>query len=328
MRHPTAYNLGIMFRREHAPETLPDFARRTEDAGFDELWVVEDCFYPSGVASAATALACTDTLTVGLGIMPAVVRNPVFTAMEIATLARLHPCRFLPGIGHGVTSWMRQIGALPNSQMTALEEVTVTVKRLLAGDAFTHRGAYVQVAEAELVHPPAPVPPVSLGVIGPKSLALSGRVADGTILSEYSSPAYITWAQEQIAKGQRAADQNRDHRLTVFAFACAAETRAAAHRQLRPVIASALASPFMNAKLAAMGILPQVLAYRENGEQARLEAEMPDTWIDELAIAGTPEDWKRSIDRLVEAGAETVVVVPLPGESVDEIDRFTRHLQL
>src|SRR6185436_17813142 len=128
------FNLGVMFRREHAPETLPDFARRAEEAGFDELWVVEDCFYTSGIASAATALACTGSIGVGLGIMPAVVRNPVFAAMAIATLARIYPGRFLPGFGHGVAGWMRQIGAFPNSQLKALEEVVVTVRRLLAGD--------------------------------------------------------------------------------------------------------------------------------------------------------------------------------------------------
>ncbi len=328
MSHPRAYNLGIMFRREHAPETLPDFARRAEDAGFDELWVVEDCFYTSGIASAATALACTDEITVGLGIMPAVVRNPVFAAMEIATLARLYPGRFLPGIGHGVASWMRQIGAFPKSQMTALEEVTVTVRTLLAGDKLTLQGRYVQVEDAELVHPPDRIPPVSLGVIGPKSLALSGRVADGTILSEYSSPAYVTWAREQIAQGQHAAGHDHDHRVTVFAFACAEETAVAARQQLRPMVASALASPFMETKLAPMGILPQVRALREEGGQSRIEVEMPGAWIDQLTIAGSPEDWTRAIDRLVDGGAETVVVVPLPEKSVDEIDTFIRYLQL
>ncbi len=212
-----AYNLGIMFRREHAPETLPDFARRAEDAGFDELWVVEDCFYTSGIAAAATALACTDAMTIGLGIMPAVVRNPVFAAMEIATLARLYPGRFLPGLGHGVASWMRQIGAFPKSQLTALEEVTVAIRELLTGAELNPSGQYVQIDRAQLVHPPDPVPPISLGVIGPKSLALSGREADGTILSEYASPAYITWAREQIAAGQAQAGHDRGHRRSAVA---------------------------------------------------------------------------------------------------------------
>lgn len=327
MSNPSNPRLGIMFRREHAPETLPAFARRAEEAGFDELWVVEDCFYTSGIASAATTLACTEEITVGLGIMPAVVRNPVFAAMEIATLARLHPGRFLPGIGHGVGRWMRQIGAFPKSQMTALEEVTITVRTLLAGKKLTLKGDYVQVKDAELVHPPDRIPPISLGVTGPKSLALSGRVADGTVLSEYSSPAYVAWAREQIAQGQQKAGHDRDHRVTVFAFACAEENREAARRQLRPRVASALASPSMETKLAPMGILPKVRTLREDGGRARLEAEMPDAWIDQLTIAGTPDDWKVAIKQLVETGAESVVVVPLPERSVDEIDTFIRHLQ-
>ena len=65
------FNLGVMFRREHAPENLPSFARQAEEAGFDELWIVEDCFYGSGIASAAAALAHTRSMSVGLVAHPA-----------------------------------------------------------------------------------------------------------------------------------------------------------------------------------------------------------------------------------------------------------------
>lgn len=327
MKTTKDYNLGIMFRREYPPENLPAFARRAEAAGFDELWVVEDCFYGSGIASAATALACTDSITVGLGIMPAVARNPIFTAMEIATLARLYPGRFLPGLGHGVAHWMRQIGAFPKSQLKALEEVTMTVRRVLAGERLTFNGEQIQLDQVELVHPPAQIPPISLGVRGPKSLALSGRVADGTILAEYAAPGYVSWAREQIGRGQREAGHNRPHRLTVFAFTCAGSTTAAARQQLRPLMASALASGAVDAQLAPLGILPRLHELMKSGGQERLEAEMPDAWIDQLAIAGRPEDWRLAIDRLVEAGANTVVLVPLPTKGPDELDLFARHLR-
>ena len=55
----TPLSIGVMFRREQAPENLPAYARRVEALGFDELWVVEDCFYTGGIAQAATALAAT-----------------------------------------------------------------------------------------------------------------------------------------------------------------------------------------------------------------------------------------------------------------------------
>ena len=62
--------IGVMFRCATPAEELPEFARRTEAAGFDELWVVEDCFYSGGVAAAAAALAATTRVDVGIGILP------------------------------------------------------------------------------------------------------------------------------------------------------------------------------------------------------------------------------------------------------------------
>ncbi len=179
--------IGVMFRREQAPERLVAFARRVEALGFDELWVVEDCFYTGGIAQAATALAATERITVGLGIAPAVARNASFLAMEFATLARMHPGRFHGGIGHGVAEWMDQIGETPSSWLAALEETTTAVRALLAGKDVTVSGKSVRLRDVELEHAPDVVPPVSLGVRGPKSLRLAGRCADGTILAENSA---------------------------------------------------------------------------------------------------------------------------------------------
>src|SRR6516162_8375189 len=70
--------IGVMFRCATPVEQLPDVARRAQAAGFDEIWVVEDCFYSGGVAAAATALAATARVKVGVGILPAAARNAVF----------------------------------------------------------------------------------------------------------------------------------------------------------------------------------------------------------------------------------------------------------
>ena len=80
--------LGVIFTGDRPPEELGAFAVQTESAGLDELWLWEDCFLAGGIASSATALAATERIVVGLGVMPAVFRNPVACAMEIATLAR------------------------------------------------------------------------------------------------------------------------------------------------------------------------------------------------------------------------------------------------
>jgi alkanesulfonate monooxygenase SsuD/methylene tetrahydromethanopterin reductase-like flavin-dependent oxidoreductase (luciferase family) len=93
------------------------------------------------------------------------------------------------------------------------------------------------------------------------------------------------------------------------------------------MVASAVASGGIDTKLAAMGILSQVYDLRSEGP-AHLEAATPDAWIDALAIVGTPEDWCLAINQLVDTGADTVVLVPLPDKGLDEVEIFAQHLSL
>nr|BFF04590.1 hypothetical protein GCM10020241_62650 [Streptoalloteichus tenebrarius] len=170
----TTSRVAVRIPRELPAARLTGLARQAEEAGLDEVWVVEDCFYAGGVATAATVLAATRTVTVGIGVLPVVARNPAIAAMELAALAALHPGRLVAAFGHGVASWMRQIGAYPSSPLAALEETLVAVRRLLAGERVSMAGRHVHLDEVELEFPPAMAPPVLAGVRRPKSLAVSG----------------------------------------------------------------------------------------------------------------------------------------------------------
>src|SRR6266567_2240716 len=103
--------LGTVFLPQLPPERLRGVARAADDAGLEELWVWEDCFSESGIASAAAALAWTGRLRVGVGLLPVPLRNVALAAMELATLDRLFPQRLSIGVGHGVQEWMAQAGA-------------------------------------------------------------------------------------------------------------------------------------------------------------------------------------------------------------------------
>jgi 5,10-methylenetetrahydromethanopterin reductase len=306
----SSISIGVMFRREQDPATLGDYAGRAERYGFDELWVVEDCFYLGGIAQAATALATTERITVGLGIAPAVARNASFLAMEFATLARMHPGRFHGGIGHGVAEWMDQIGAKPASWLAALEETTTAVRSLMAGEEINVAGKTVRLRDVQLEVAPEQVPLVSLGVRGPKSLALAGRCADGTLFAENSAPAYVAWARERIDEGRRAAGRTDMHRLSVYANCVVSESNPeSARTAIRRATADTLggeaevqASPLpYAAELAEM--------IRAGGADALFEG-MPDAWLDDMAITGRPEDGAAAIARLADAGADAVVLVP------------------
>ena len=78
--------------------------------------------------------------------MPVPLRNPALAAMEVATLARLFPGRFVPAAGHGVLSWMEQAGARAPSPMTLLREWVTATRSLLSGDVVTVSGQYVRLS--------------------------------------------------------------------------------------------------------------------------------------------------------------------------------------
>lgn len=213
--------IGAMLRREVPPSQLRELARAVAP-GLDELWIVEDLPYAGGISQAAVVLEATKELgggagpVVGHGIAPAPFRNAAALTMEWATLAEMYPGRLAAGVGHGVQSWMAQIGERVDSPLTLLEETIDAAQRLLSGDRVQVAGRYVSLDDVELIFPPAQPPVVSAGVMGPKSLELSGRVAGGTILPEGRAPDDIRAALEHINRGRTAAGRTDPHRLTVF----------------------------------------------------------------------------------------------------------------
>ncbi|WP_375477115.1 LLM class flavin-dependent oxidoreductase [uncultured Jatrophihabitans sp.] len=198
--------LGVIFPPSRPPEELLDVARAADDAGVDELWLWEDCFAESGVGPAGAALAATTRIAVGIGLLPAPLRNVALTAMELATLARMFPGRLRPGIGHGVLDWMGQAGVRAASPMTLLEEHAVALRALLAGAAVTTAGRYVSLDDVRLAWPPVEVPPLLIGAVGPKTLELAGRLGDGVILTGEASAEALPATLGHVARGRAAGD--------------------------------------------------------------------------------------------------------------------------
>jgi alkanesulfonate monooxygenase SsuD/methylene tetrahydromethanopterin reductase-like flavin-dependent oxidoreductase (luciferase family) len=187
----------VVFRPQLPPERLRGFVQQSERAGLDDVWVWEDCFAEGGLTVATAALAWSGSLRVGLGLMPVPLRNPALAAMEVATLARLFPERFVPALGHGVQEWMGQVGARAASPMRLLREWTAAVRSLLHGRTVTVAGEYVRLEGVALDWPPVVVPPLLVGARGPRTLALAGELGDGVVLDAGVSPDGVRRAVEQ-----------------------------------------------------------------------------------------------------------------------------------
>ncbi|MBN1122741.1 MAG: LLM class flavin-dependent oxidoreductase [Anaerolineae bacterium] len=301
--------LGTIFHPRFPPDTLIDYARRAEAAGFDELWLWNDCFLPGAFTSAAVALSATEHLKVGIGLLPVTVYNPLFVAMEITTLACAFPGRFLPGFGHGVKVWMKQIGAAPVSSMKTLEQTMKVIADLLRGERVTVHAHGVDLDDVQMEVIPDQVPPLYIGAMREKSLQLSGRIANGTILTSMSAPVYVQWAREQIDAGigQREADQ-ADHRVVVYTLAKVNPDGQAARDAMRRSLAEGFPT-WADVHLDALGITGESHAlHQQYGED--MARHLPDAWVDAFSASGTPEQAAAAIERLAGAGVDAVILQP------------------
>lgn len=207
--------LGSVFLPYLPPERLRAMAVEADAAGLDELWLWEDCFLESGIASVAAALAWTEHVHVGLGLLPVPLRNVALTAMEAATLHRLFPGRVRIGVGHGVQDWMGQVGARVESPLTLLGEYLDALRALLRGETVTVRGRYVNLDNVALGWPPDAAPPVLAGASGPRSLRLTGAHADGTIITAGNSPDRTRQLIDLVASARVAAGRPGRHHFVV-----------------------------------------------------------------------------------------------------------------
>ncbi|MEU6809300.1 LLM class flavin-dependent oxidoreductase [Streptomyces sp. NPDC046831] len=278
--------LGAVFRPQLPPERLRGLARLADEAGLEELWLWEDCFLEGGISTAAAALAWTERLRVGVGLLPVPLRNVAVTAMEAASLHRMFPGRAVLGVGHGVQDWMAQVGARAGSPLTLLREHLEALRALLAGERVTARGRYVRLDGVALDWPPAGPVEVLAGATGPRTLRLSGEAADGTILTSATPPEGVRRARRLIDEGRAAAGRTGAHHVVVNLLAA---TGPGASARLR-------------AELAAQGL-----------------SEVPD-----LGVAGDADTVAKAVRRLAEAGAGTVVLQPTADEPDPEgFLRFT-----
>lgn len=209
-------DIGVVIRPQSPPEVMRGLFRQAEAVGLEQVWLWEDCFLEGGVASAATALAESERLVVGLGLLPVPLRNVAATAMEIATLDRMHGGRFRPAVGHGVQEWMAQVGARAASPLTLMREYLTALRGLLAGDVVSMDGEYVRLDSVALDWPPRVPTRILMGAAGPKSLALAGEAADGVVIMEDTSPDALRSALASVQEGRERAGRQDPFDVVVY----------------------------------------------------------------------------------------------------------------
>jgi 5,10-methylenetetrahydromethanopterin reductase len=317
--HPIGVSVGDMT----PPEKLGEKARWLEQLGYSHIMVPEDYFYVPALVGATLALSATETVPVGTSIVSGLVRSPAVLAMEIAGISRAFPGRFRPGIGLGLPAWLQQMGILPAKPVTALRESVTSVQRLLAGETVTLEGVEFNLDAIAITHPALEHVPITLGVMGPMLLELSGQIADGTLFGALAGVDFFRWAMAQVEKGLATSGRSAaSMAYSTVALTLVDRDGAKARAAARPILASFLGEFGVNTLTDAYGISEQVTEILERGGPEAMEAEMPGEWLEDLTLVGTPGEVVEKIGRWLDAGVDSICIF-LPDE---ELERATIEL--
>jgi 5,10-methylenetetrahydromethanopterin reductase len=317
--HPIGVSVGDMT----PPEELGAKARWLEELGYSHIMVPEDYFYVPALVGATLALSATSSVPVGTSIVSGLVRHPAVLAMEIAGISRAFPGRFRPGIGLGLPVWLEQMGLMPEKPVAALRESVTSIQRLLAGETVTLAGKQFTLDAIGITHPATEHVPITLGVMGPMLLRLSGQIADGTLFGAAAGLDYFRFAMAEVEKGlARAGRASEAMAYSTVALTCVDRDGDRARAAARPILASFLGEFGVNILTDAYGISEQLTAILERGGPDAVAAELPDQWLEDLTLVGTPAEVVEKMRAWLAAGLDSICIF-LPD---DDLERDTIQL--
>lgn len=324
---PLAHPLGVAIGDMTPPEQIAAAARRIEQQGFSHLTIPEDCWYIPALVGVTLALSATERIPVGTSIVSAITRHPAILAMELSAISRAFPGRFRAGVGLGLPEWLDQMGIMPERAVGALKEAVIAIRRLSAGETVTEHGRHVTLERIGITHPATAPMPITLGVMGPMMLRLAGQVADETLFAAAAGVDYFRYAIEIVERAAAAAGRPPGSvgYSTVALVSCdrdGARARAIA----RPVLAAFLAEFGVNVLSDAYGISDQLQAMLDRGGEHVIVDEMPDRWIEDLMLVGTPAEVIAQVEAWLEAGIGSIAMFLPHAAEPDTLELVAREV--
>jgi 5,10-methylenetetrahydromethanopterin reductase len=207
-------------------------AKAAEAAGFASVWFAENPFARGILPAAAACAVATQRLGIGAGVFNPYNRHPTLIAMEIGALDELAGesmgGRVRLGIGSGVGSAVERMGLSYARPVTALGEAIKIVRALLAGEEVTFAGEVFKVERVKLDYAPRRDIAIFMAGRGDRSLALCGEHADGLLVSNMCTAAFVARSAAQMREAAARAGRTGPLGVVRYMPCCVHEDRAEA----------------------------------------------------------------------------------------------------
>ena len=304
--------LGIRFDGfDHLSDSL-EIVRKAEEAGADRIWMAEHMGYREAVVACMAYALSTETATVIPTAVSPYLWHPTPTAMSLATLADVAPGRVGVAVGVGNPLFLGESGVEPVRPLRAVREFVECLRALWTGEAVDYDGDFFRLAGARMSFSPSHPIPIYIAATGPQMLRLTGRIADGVVLSGGLTVQHVNYSLGRIAEGARAAgrDPAEVRNAAFLYFSVSADGREAVDF-LRGRLAFLFRNRAMAENIRSSGLpidheaIVAAVAERDMETAKRL---VPDDAVDAFAVGGTVRNCRDRLAAYLATGVTEPVI--------------------
>ena len=312
VRMSDSYEVSIGITTHMGVSATRWIAQNSDSLGARSIWVGEDIALgqEAFVLTAATLLQSKE-LRVGTGIIPVTVHNISTLARAAVTLNEIGAGRFAYGLGIGGIQDLEKYGIKVEKPVTELRKSVKTLRRLWAGETVDAKSENISLEGFSLNQGNPYEIPIFLGVRGPQMLKLTGKIADGVILSGPFD--YLRYAIKMVNDAAEQTGRNKDDVEKVIWVPTIPTFKGIKGKVARRVVALVIAdTPDPVLDLLAVdrekvNRVRETVAASSPKEGAKL---IDDELLDVFSISGTKEHMVDRFEDVAEIGATEVVIGP------------------
>lgn len=291
-----------------AVERAVTYAQMADARGLRNFLVTESV--TDSLALAQHLASVTARIQVGTGITNIYLRHPLLAALHVLTIDQLAPGRILLGLGTSHVPTNQAYGISMEKPLSTLREYISAVASVFRGEyaglaQMAARGLGVPRAERKI--------PIYVAGISPKSIALTGELADGSLPLNYA-PHGLKEVVDGIAQGaQRAGRSPAEVTIALIMHCCVCADRTVALRSVKRTLSFYGRMPFYNRLFVRQGFHKEAegiaAAWAKGDANAAAEA-VSDQMAEQIAAMGTAQECQRKVEEFEKAGASYVVLYP------------------
>ncbi len=323
---------------------IVEYVKAADRIGVDYAWSAE-AWGMEAVTPLAYLAGVTERITLGSGIMQISARTPATTVLTALSMAQISNGRFILGLGVSGPQVVEGLhGEAFAKPLGRLREYIDIVKMGLSGERLVYDGKHYELprpgGEGKALKssiPPRPDLPIYLATLGPKSLELTGKVADGWLGTSFI-PEHADVMLDPIRAGAESAGRTLDDiEIQVNGGIAVSEDVDKLIAQARPGMAFTLGgmgsakTNFYNAAYSRAGyadICEEVQRLWVDGDKAAAAAAVPEELVLQAYPIGTEDMVKQRIRAYADAGVQCLRLGARGKTAADQIRNLEESVDL